>query len=93
MQRSLKAEELKLTTEEEVKLYALSQDKEAVAQCTLQLVQSIPMNYQDGKLISSVNFTIPGIHRFDLHVLALDRQRSRIVRTRILNILVSPAQA
>lgn len=87
------AKELKLTSEEEVKLYALSQDKEAVAQCAQQRIQSIPMNFQDGKLTSSVNFTIPGIHRFDLHVSALDRQGSRIVRTRTLNILVNPAQA
>jgi len=79
---------------------AKSQDKEAVARCTRMHVRSIPMDYKQGglvsstkstrPLVSSIKFTIPGIHRFDLYVDALDHKGHHIVRTRTLNVWVNP---
>jgi hypothetical protein len=83
-----RGEELELISETELKLYALSQDKEAIAHCTKMSVQSVAMDYEQGKLVNKIEFTQPGMHRFDLYVDALDRKGYHIVRTRTLNVFV-----
>jgi hypothetical protein len=83
-----KAKMLGLSTETELKLYALSHDQKAVAKCIQRQVQSVRLKYQDGYLASSITFDKPGIHQFDLHVRALDSKKSQIVRTCTTNVFV-----
>jgi hypothetical protein len=82
--------ELGLTSEHELKLYLLSQDKDAVARCTATRVRSVKMDYKRGALVSSVKLTRPGIHRFDLQVTASDTKGHPIVRRRTLNAFARP---
>jgi hypothetical protein len=77
-----------LNSEEEFRLYVLSRDKQAVAQCTKMHTQTLSMMSKGNELISSVKLENPSIHRFDLYVDALNCKKHRFTRTRTLNVFV-----
>jgi hypothetical protein len=83
-----KREVLSLGSEMELKLYALSQDKDAVAHVTKMQARTLPMNYERADLVSEVKLVRPGMHHFHLQVMALDRQGYPITRTRTLHAWV-----
>jgi hypothetical protein len=84
--------ELGLTSEDEFKLHILCRDKDAVARCTATRVRSIPMKLLRGDWVARFTFEIAGIHRFDLHMTALDDEKQPIVRARTLNVFVEESE-
>ena len=74
----------------DIKLHALNTDPRAVARCTRTRSKTVDLRPSSGRLTASVKLEKPGVHPVRLDVEALAGKRGRIVRTRTVNVFVTP---
>lgn len=73
-----------------LKLWALTQDGEALSRYTKKRTQAVRMTCKEGKATHAIRLAKSGLHTLSLEASGVDRRRARISRTRTISVWVAP---